>query len=275
MSIPSMRRVFNGIVGSFSMLENELVNIPSTTETASIVFQAADGPEVVLEQSGDNEWTMTSPISRPLSDDAQALLEACFNAESGFAGDEVLSEYGIDSGTWLEFRDSAGDTLMYIALGVQSGDEVYCSIDEKTGAFLLSEAVAELAEAAPFSLIDQRFLSIDDFSLLEQLTVTKDDETVVLAKTEDGYTVNDESVTDEEAENLFDGCAAITCVGEVADKVGSVLYCSVVATSSDGGQISIDVYPYLNDYYAIDYGSGAQLYVDAAALDSFLTAFFE
>jgi hypothetical protein len=59
--------------------------------------------------------------------------------------------------------------------------------------------------------------------------------------------------------------------------VDSAEYASIyVERAGFGGKnVSIKIYPYLKDFYAVDYGSGPELYVKTELLKGMLDFFFD
>ncbi|MDD5016607.1 MAG: DUF4340 domain-containing protein, partial [Eubacteriales bacterium] len=250
---------FDGIRNGFDSLIEKIIEMPDTDTIGYAAFKTADTAETVLQRADDAytsvPWVMVSPITLPLSGDAYTLFLECLDIRTltDYVESAALSDHGIDGETWLEYRDEAGSVLMHIDIGEKTADSmVYCSIGESV--FLVPEAVRDMAVRDAFSLIDQRLLPVDDTSLIDTLTIVRGEEQAVLALSDGGYTLNTESITTEQAAALYERLGAVSFSGEAAEKVGSLLYGTIFAVLTDGTEISMEIYPYLKDYYAVDYG---------------------
>ncbi len=283
---------FNGVKRDHDALRDRSVNIPDMSRTGYVVLKTAGEPQIVLKQVTEAEtytpvaWVMTEPVSVPLTRDAAFLIiESLGNVTlTGFAGEEIKDEYGLDEQTWLEYRDFAGDVITRIHFGNvgQKGsdaayDKFYCTVDGKEGVYLISRSAVQAAKSTVFSLIDQRLLPLDDFSTLDRLTITRGEDTTVLRLAENEYTLDGEPLSLTQATELYNKSRTVNFVGMTDGAVDRTAYATLyVERAGFGGKnISISIYPYLKDFYAVDYGSGPQLYVKAELLEGMLDFFFD
>jgi hypothetical protein len=283
---------FNGVKRDHDSLRDRSVNIPDIGKTGYVVFKTEGEPQIVLKQVTEAEtytpvtWVMTEPVAVPLTQDAAYLIIESLGSVSltGFAGEEVKDEYGLDGQTWLEYRDFSGNVITRIHFGKvgQKGseeayDRFYCTVDGKNGVYLITRSVAQAAKSTVFSLIDQRLLPLDDFSTLDKLTMTRGEDTTVLRLAENEYTLDGEPLSLEQATELYNKTRTVNFVGMTDAAVDQTAYASIfVERAGFGGKkININIYPYLKDFYAVDYGSGPQLYVKAELLEGMLDFFFD
>ena len=283
---------FDAVKNDLDSLKDRSVDIPRADATGYVAFKQPGEDEIVLQQVTQSDtytsipWIMISPVTIPVTDETASLVYSVFGSVSltDFVDDEVLPEYGIDGQTWFEYRDYSGDVITHINVGAlgregeeEEFDRFYCTVDGKDGVYLLPRAAVDAAASSALSLIDQRLIPLDDFTQLDQMTLTKGEQTAILTLKDGGYTLDGQEVSQEQAMSIYNKMRTVNFVGLIDEEVEPVEYCSIrVARAGFGGKdINIKIFPFLKDFYAVDYGSGPQVYVKAELMDNMLAFFLE
>jgi len=281
---------FDGVKNDLSSLRDRSVNIPEAASTGYIAIGQPGEAEIVIKQVTESDtysavpWMMTAPMTIPVTEDTARVIQGVFSAVTltGFVGEDVKEEYGIDGQTYIEYRDFSGEALVRINIGAlaetdesDAQDAFYCAASGKEGVYLLPRSSVDAAAVSAFTMIDQRMIPLDDMSELDQMTIIRDDQTVILTQKDTGFSLGGEEISQGDADALLNKMRTVNFVGLVDGKVSPREYCSIrVARAGFGGKdIDMKVYLYLKDFYAVDYGSGTQVYVKAELLDNMLDAF--
>ncbi len=274
---------YENIQNGYNALEENMINIPSSDETGFIAVKTSQGEEIVFLAQPDLSlpWIMSSPYNLAITEQTSSLINNSFGNSvlQEYAGEKALPSFKLGGGTWIEYKDNSGNVIAHLNIGApvksKTGkDSYYCSVEGKQGVFLTSGNIADIVDSDAFSLIDNRLLSSGEFSMFEKLTITKDETSAVLTQMGEEYTLNENSITKEQAQALYTKLEEISFTDAVTQKVGAVAYCTLSLKQQGKEDININVYLYLKDFYAIDYGSGPQVYVQAKQFDEMLDEFF-
>ncbi len=215
------------------------------------------------ERVGNETWKLNEPFEGLGNPRIPELVTSLLSPArlSGFVGDDIQGDYGLDNGKLLVLQDGSGNEVRMNVGATTDDGSYYCTVEGKEGVYTIYPLFGELFAIDMQNCVQQNVIPLDS-GHISSFTLTTGGTT--LAFDADAGTLNGTPMTDEAINALFDVIAAITVDGmteqeTVADRAGAM---------DIDGKMEISFAPYRNEFYAVSwYGDALPVYVRQSKID--------